>query len=374
MDNLTLWVVFDALLFYLMIFPFYLSLKISQHRMCFRFKYHLELLLLLGCVVFCIYNKTEGDYFHYKEYINEINASRIKVNSFEIPYMWIISIIGNNYFLFRLLVWGVALLIYVQILKLTRLYNNISISIFILYVLLSVAYTRASLALSMCFWGISYSCINYENRRYLRLFVGITLLFLSILFHKSLFVPVFIAIVLIFIQLNKTRILFMLFILPFSVVLLSELLPEILLVQIDLSQLKRGIYYLSIEREPLGISMIIPLILSFPSIIFPVFVIGKTIYSNQQSTIPCYVRKFYDISIVLILLSFGLLFIDTGGRYLYLRIKEMSYIPFSIVLSYYLIYLKPSVKIVIISIMSIFIQISFYFVYAYYLKNIGSGI
>lgn len=369
-----LWVILDSILFYFLIIPFFHAIKWKKSNIYFRFKYRWEVILLIGSLLFCLYNKTEGDYFHYNEYLQDITSAHTKENIFEPPYMFLISIIGNNYFLFRLFVWGAALLLYTRTLIYAKLFNNISISIFILFVLLAFAYGRVSLALSIFYLGAIYSYINWEKKKYGYVVGGCLIILTSLFFHKSMFVPVLLFIFLCFFRLNFKRIVLLTLLLPIIIYATNTVLSNILALQSAFSQVNRGIYYLATEKEALGLSLTIPLILSFPSLILLMFIIGKDFYSSTQIQIPLYIRKLYEIAFFLMCISFILLFADTGGRYLFIRIKEMSYIAFSIILSYYLLHFKIKKWVLFISVTAIFLHITFYFSYAYYLKSIGSGI
>lgn len=373
MANLMLWVIADALLYVLLIIPFYFSIKSIQGRIYFRFSYRWEVLLLLGCLVFCLYNKTEGDYFHYNEFIQEINSSRIKENIFEPPFMWLISIIGNNYFLFRLLVWGTALFLYVRILKYLHLYNNISVSVFILFVLLAFAYGRVCLALSIFYLGAVMVCVNREKKEYYKVVIGWGIIFCSLFFHKSIFVPVLIFGLLYFVKLNWKWYFLAIILCPIVALYTKEYVSVLFEMQTSISQLNRGIVYLSMD-DGFGLSMIVPLILSFPSYILLMMVMGKSFFKEKSCQIPFYITKLYEITFFLIILSFMLLLVGTGARYLFLRIKEMSYIPFSIFLTYYLMNFQIKKWVLVFSMSSIFMYVCFYFLYAYYLKSIGTGI
>lgn len=368
-----LWVIFDTILFFLLIIPFLNSIKWSQSAVRFQFSAYWVKILFGGCVIFCLYNKTEGDYFHYEEFINEINSVRVKDPVFEIPYMFLISIIGNNYFLFRLFVWGTALFLYNQTLELVNLKNNLSVSIFILFTLVAFAYGRVSLALSVFYFGAIYCYVNWEKCRYFKSIFGVAIVGFSLFFHKSMFVPVALFLVLCFFRLSRKKILLLICLLPIIVSLLSSLLSDILAIQSSFGEINRGIYYLN-GNETLGLSMIISLLLSFFSMILLMVMMGKDFYSKQNLNIPIYIKKMYEMAFFLILISFVLLLVGSGNRYLYSRIREMSYIPFSVILSYYFISFNTKKWVLAVSLAAIFLQNVFYFAYAYYLKSIGTGI
>ena len=370
-----LWVIADALLFFLMLLPFLNAAKWGKGGKCIRFVFSKSWVnfLWIGCLLFCLYNKTEGDYFHYQEYLEEINSSKFKAPIFEAPYMFLASIVGNNYFLFRLLIWGGALLVFRRILKIVGLENSMTVSIFILFTLIAFAYGRVAFALSVFYLGFVCYYLGMQYCNSLKLFAGILLIAISFFFHKSAFFLIVLYLSLLLFRLSKLRMILLVLAIPIGVYAVNISLGEILTVQSSLSQVNRGIYYLSNAKESLGPAMLISISLNYIPMVLLMCVMAR-VYFSKTSAIPIYIKKMYEISFLLILFSLILLFVDSGGRYLFVRIKEMSYIPFCIILSYYLVHFRISKKIGFISFSVIFIYVIYYFAYAYYLKSIGSGI
>lgn len=371
-----LWVIADAILFMIMLLPLLGAIKWRKcdNYVSFVFSKRWVSLLLCGCLIFCLYNKTEGDYFHYQDFIEEINSSRVKESMFEAPYMFLISILGNNYFMFRLIVWGSALFLFREILKVIKLENNLSVSIFILFALIAFAYGRVALALSIFYLGAVYYYQGKQSRQYTKEFWGILLIMCSLLFHKSIILLIILFLLLSFFKLNKIRMLLIICLIPVFILIINTFLSEIFSVQTSMYQINRGIYYLSNKKESLGPAMIISIFLNYIPILILMFVMAKEFYNVRSDAMPLCIKKMYEIAFILIWLSLVLLFVNSGGRYLFTRIKEMALIPFSIILSYYLINFNLSKWQGIIPFFTILCSLLYYFAYAYYLKSIGSGI
>lgn len=182
-----LWVIADAILFFLMLLPFLNAAKWGKESKYIRFTFSKSWVnfLWIGCLLFCLYNKTEGDYFHYQKYLEEINSSRFKEPTFEAPYMFLASIVGNNYFLFRLAIWGGTILIFRKLLKITKLENSLTIFIFILFTLIAFAYGRVALALSVFYLGFVYYYQAIQYRRYFEISIGVLLIGISFFLNKD---------------------------------------------------------------------------------------------------------------------------------------------------------------------------------------------
>lgn len=368
-----LWVIFDAFFFILLLLPFLSLIRIRKRTLFFLQTRKYTNILLIGCLIFCIYNKTEGDYFHYETFLKDIVTFKL-TDTFETPYMYLISIIGNNYFLFRLFIWGAALLIYKRILQIVKLDYDLTISLFILFTLIAFAYARISLALAIFFWGATIINVNIEARSYFKSITGFCLIALSLLFHKSMFFPCLLFLFLLCLKMNRRRMLLLLFLFPLAVYFMNNHLENILLMESGVSEMNRGLGYLATKKTPLGLSMSVSLILSIPSMMLLLFVMAKDFYKKKTTEVPLSIIKLFEMCVFFILISFLILFIDSGGRYLYVRIKEMSYIPFSIVLSYYFIHFRIKKRIFVTSLIFILLLDTFYFGYAYYLKSIGDGL
>lgn len=236
-----LWVIADAVLFLLMLLPFLGAVKWGKGGKCIHFVFSKSWvnLLWIGCLLFCLYNKTEGDYFHYQEYLKEINSSRIKEPVFEAPYMFLASIVGDNYFLFRLLIWGGALLVFRRILKIVGLENSMTVSIFILFTLIAFAYGRVAFALSVFYLGFVCYYLGMQYCNSLKLFAGILLIAISFFFHKSAFFLIVLYLSLLLFRLSKLRMILLVLAIPIGVYAVNISLGEILTVQSSLSQVSR---------------------------------------------------------------------------------------------------------------------------------------
>lgn len=153
--------------------------------------------LFWGVVLFCIFDFCDGDFFHYKEHFNNIKLGYLS-GSLENVYLSIIDF-APTYYIFRFIVWGGAFyLIKIATLKL-NIWNERFIFLFVVYCILIFAYARVSLALSIALCG--FSVIIYK-KNYINLFLGISIIIVSLLFHKSILL-ILILIPLSFLPLNR---------------------------------------------------------------------------------------------------------------------------------------------------------------------------
>jgi hypothetical protein len=142
-------------------------------------------------LIFCLFSFWSGDWFHYREIVERIGANEIDFlsirsdSNLEIPYYYIINVVGQWYILFRLIVWGGGLVIVYltgKRLMLNREALGLSFSVF---ALVMFCYARVSLAMAIGFWGLSFFAQPIKRKKYLSYVLGATIIFFAIQFHKS---------------------------------------------------------------------------------------------------------------------------------------------------------------------------------------------
>ena len=139
--------------------------------------YFFACLLIL---IFCIYPAWGGDYFHYRESFFSIKQNGY--TNMEIPYQYIIKNIADTYFQFRLMVWGVALLLLYYTQKSLPVPLVLCSVIFCLLFLPRFSYARVSLAMSMTYFGLVV-LLNKKTR--INYIIGFAIIGASYFFHKS---------------------------------------------------------------------------------------------------------------------------------------------------------------------------------------------
>lgn len=134
-------------------------------------------------LLFCLYAFWSSDYFSYEEWFYFERSE-----DFRDPlYYYIAQISFNSYRIFRLYVWGLALLCYFMTSKRLFINNNISIYIFSILFLLTFSYARASLGMAMYFLGLSF-LIKYHKSKILSYCIGIIIITCSYFCHRSMLI------------------------------------------------------------------------------------------------------------------------------------------------------------------------------------------
>lgn len=183
---------------------------------CFVFRQEKNNLIWFLILFFCIYSFWEVDFYGLAQFF--FGVEDFKEPAYE--YVRIISF--GTYPLFRLYIWGCSLFFISKIIRLYTLPQNMFIYIFLIFFLLTFSYARASLAMSIYFYG--FSKLLYANKRnYRQIFIGIFFILASFFFHRSMLVIIVLT-PFAFLQYNKKRLIILFGITLFmSTVILSYL-------------------------------------------------------------------------------------------------------------------------------------------------------
>lgn len=158
---------------YLLTKPAYKGIQISSARRC------VSMFLIL---IFCLYSFWGKDWFGYLSYYQEIKRGGT-VSSLEDVYNWI-GRLCPSYAIFRLIIWGSALLFFFKTIKRLTLDWDTVLFFFCSIYLIWFSYARVSLAMAVIFYG--YSLMYSSRKRFsLKYIFGILLILASFYLHKS---------------------------------------------------------------------------------------------------------------------------------------------------------------------------------------------
>lgn len=163
----------------------------------------------IGCILFCLFDYCDGDFFHYKEHFGNIKKGYD--SPFEMIYNWIISISWNYYF-FRFIVWGTSIWIVKLTVQRLRINDSNFWYLFVIYSLLLFAYARVSLALALSTFGFVI-ILTAKPKRVFEYCFGLSLIVFSAFFHKSILI-VLLLIPLSFLKLGRKSIIIGVCLLP----------------------------------------------------------------------------------------------------------------------------------------------------------------
>lgn len=135
-------------------------------------------------LIFVLYAFWDTDYFSFR-YIFHTS-----LEGFRDPFYYYISLISfNSYTIFRLLIWGTALLLFVKSTKQLNIPTNITAFIFAVFYLLSFSVGRISLGICSYFLGLTL-LVNPGRNKMLQTISGILLIAASYWGHRAMMVPI----------------------------------------------------------------------------------------------------------------------------------------------------------------------------------------
>lgn len=280
-------------------------------------------------IIFLLFAFDGGDYYHYCRKVHEGDMEKN-----EEIYSYIVELVGRNYLLFRLIIWGGALLIFQ---KTARRFNlNVPRTTFILFAMFITIfdYARASLAMSIYFLGLSYICVPSKNKVFSYIY-AVALIITSTYFHRSMAIAGIMTIMA-FLPLNKKTIPLMLMFFAVSGFFLNSLLDTFLGAQMfsdDINSKIERTAGIDIEWEMSTFEWIrryIEYSLFFGPLILLYY---KFFYKPEQVISESFV-KLYKVALGMVLLALATLITDLQSFVLFYRFLYMAMIPVVLLVSY----------------------------------------
>lgn len=277
---------------------------------------------------------TQGDFFTLMRVVRNFIFSKHAFNYTEDIYIRIGEIVGRNYFLFRILVWGGSYLLFCITAK--NLKTNIYQAVIILYLThgLVFGYGRVTSAMAIYFIGLSFICCSLERFNIIRFVIGIALIILCLQFHTSAYILVGLT-VLAIVPINKYSIIAIIFILPLLVIQLKGLFEDIVFSQIDNERLIHKVTtYNEIGERSIGIAELMLNTFEYLSFYLPYVLLTFRAFKNKNYIrIPYSLLSFYKVSLGLVFSSIVFMLFGSGYSVFIYRVLFMTMIPLAILTS-----------------------------------------
>lgn len=141
-----------------------------------------KIFAILIALLFCLFAFWGKDWFGYLLYYNDIQNGH-EISSLEDVY----NVVGKycpSYIVFRLVIWGTALLFLFKTFKHVSINKDVALFFFCVIYLIWFSYARASLAMAVMFWG--YSMLTTKSTRtHMTYIIGVLFIGVSFYLHKS---------------------------------------------------------------------------------------------------------------------------------------------------------------------------------------------
>lgn len=286
-----------------------------------------DIILLIAVVFTSIVAFTRGDFFSYAEIVRfDFNTEHI-----EDFYRWLIDFVNHNYLLWRIVVWGGALLLLLITIKRLQLDVGFTFLVFFLGYIQVFNYARVSLACAVYFWGLSF-LIKPLRSKILSYIIAASSIWCCQYFHTSVYALMGITVFL-FVPLNKRTI------------------PILLLVAVIFMRASYSLFlnYMSFSDETYaekfmqyeeysergflaGISGFLTNVLEYGSILVPFIIVTKNVYYKNE-IVTTSIKGLQRILFGIVFVALTFVFMADTIVYFY-RILNMAIIPLSIMISY----------------------------------------
>ena len=310
-------------------------------------------------VLYLVFQFTEADYWGYMSIFYDFET-------FPEPLQdWIRSKFDNFYF-WRLAVWGGAFLVFLLIFKRFDLNPRAFFPLFVLCFLPRFI-SREQLGIAIMFLGSTY--ILKPNRlKILSYVIGVVLIFVSYFFHNSMIVSVGMLIPAFF-KVDVKRALLVLILFVPLIYLVNYLLSGTALLGVfegsSTGADDRIAIYSELEAEAWNfIGLIRQLIYWSPIILMLVDIIKRSSSKDSGFVLPNFIGYYLNYWFYMFVLSF-MFYWQSSSQFLFIRFHDKSLFPMVLVLSYWFSVQKPN-KTMKISLWLFLISLSINYLYILY--------
>lgn len=307
-------------------------------------------------LLFCLFSFWGTDWYGYLSYFESVKQGWGEHVPMEDVYIWLMELLPS-YLLFRLVVWGGALLFLFKTISNLNLDKGQFFFFFCCISLIWFSYARVSLAMAIMFCGVSYLLKGRENdgNRIINFLFGIALIIGSFYFHKSAAIGIAsIGFALFLRRLGSKRgINLMILTFPFIVIAVQGVFPGLFeeVIADDTNLLNEyavaGTSHLNSQKSAQGIGIIIQRFLEWSPSYLMVFLCYKVLSDNIEMT-KGIILMMYSLCTIVFVASLFAFDLGMNTFTLYIRMMRFAQIPQCICLAYLYkngLYLKP-VKIV----------------------------
>ena len=284
-------------------------------------------------ILFSTFAYTTGDYFHYKR-IYELCLIAGEAIHVENIYYWLINILPRSYTLWRLVLWGGAIIIWLILVKRLKLKPQLAGLVMTLVLLAYFPNMRQSLGFALMYLSLSFYYIpipKFKTTSYLLCFIG---LLACTYLHKSMIVYILLAFVA-FLPFSRWIVNVLLIIFPLLYASIKIYSANFLSASfIEENTAEFGLLYLEMSNQTLTIwGWIQTFVLRLPIILSVIYGLRNLYYKKMMIS---------PIQELLVKMSFIYLYVgclfwgQDLSAFLANRFLDACYYPLSLLLTFYI--------------------------------------
>lgn len=290
--------------------------------------------LFLFVLIFAIMSWTNGDWIHYKEYIQNSDVSNDSMEDF---YNWLKVVVSSNYLLFRIVVWGSALVLLFKAINFYGVSGYPALfflfAIFINY----FDYSRNALGLAVYFFGLS---VFLSDKSWFVRLLGIGILCCATYFHRSTLALVLLTPLCIF-PINKKTVFPIIICLIVAFAALKGLFLSFMdnaMNSDNTAIANKTSFYLNQERGEMVSGSLIGILTGYwkYSVFYVLFAVDTIILFRNEvyRQLPFRIKALYNIMAGILILSLMIYYFNVGHLALYYRFLMMMYVPLTVITVY----------------------------------------
>lgn len=290
------------------------------------------LLLFSFLLIIFVSPGSSSDWYSYQDLVWNYDLTPGATNHGEPIYRHIVSLVNQNYLLFRIIVWGGAFLLSCMVFNRMGININVAVYFLISVFLLRFNYARATLAMASYFQGLSLLLKPNKNRRVLSFLLAALFLWGAYEFHISM-LPVLLLTIVAFLPLDKPYVLIPLLVfLPILATYISNHFYFIDLLE-DETIVNSFNRYSEREGVTSNIMGIIANIIMYGAFVIPI-IVTTLIVASFNKQIDVYIKRLYRVTISIALFASSFLFMEFQSLIFVYRFLFMTFIPITVICVY----------------------------------------
>lgn len=308
-----------------------LMLLWNRYIQHFDYSYQIKYPIIIPFLLLSVFGFENGDFYGYYSYFANKDMQYM-----ESIYGFIGKIIGYNYLFFRIIVWGSATIIVYKTAKRFSLDGDKVLFIILLVFISTFNYARATLAMSVYFYGLSFLCAPSKNKLSSYI-IGFLIICSSYFFHRSLIVCILLT-PLVFIRFNRLIISIALIFLIASGAIFSHLYSSAFSGEIfGNSELNEKLAtYQDMESGYTSIFETIRLFWQYSFILIPLaYSVKHLYYSKWDYQIPVALTRLTNVIFAIACFALSTLMGSINSYVFCFRYLNIIFIPIAILLCYY---------------------------------------
>ena len=309
--------------------------KQKINRFCLIQKHKSNFFILPLLFVFALTYCVGTDFYAYMGVVKNYDFTPGAYNYGEKIYGYLIYILDKNYFLFRVVVWGSALLLFKKASKLLKINAQCSLAILSILFILIFSYARASLGMAVFIYGVARFL---KSRNLFCKTFSFVIVCCSCFFHSSMLALIILFVVSIFVPLNKkVLVIYGLLAIVFALTI-NQFMDYLItgsFIGADEIINKKLVGYS--EKESIGVNFfgIIQNILSYGTFYIPFIIITFKLYKkNLLKKISVNIIFLAKLMLLIMILTTSLLFLNISSSVFFYRFLYMSMLPMTLIISY----------------------------------------